>query len=54
MKTDGTGLGLFVAKQSVELLGGKIWFESKENKGTSFYIELPLKSKPRKGEKKLV
>lgn len=41
-QTDGTGLGLFVAKSAIETLGGKIWFESKENIGSIFYFNLPL------------
>lgn len=51
VKTDGTGLGLYIVKQAVELLGGKIWFESKENNGTTFFVELPMKSKPKAGER---
>lgn len=39
---DGNGFGLFVAKGAVEAQGGKIWFESKEGKGTTFYVELFL------------
>ncbi len=39
---DGNGFGLYVAKGSVEAQGGKIWFESEENKGTAFFVELPL------------
>ena len=35
-----TGLGLFIARQIVELHGGAIWFESQERKGTTFFIEL--------------
>jgi len=38
----GTGLGLFIAKSIVEQHGGKIRFESKENKGTTFFISLPI------------
>ena len=38
---DGNGLGLYVAKATVENLGGKIWFESEENKGTKFFVLLP-------------
>jgi len=36
----GTGLGLTIVKKYVEILNGKIWFESEVNKGTTFYIEL--------------
>jgi two-component system sensor histidine kinase VicK len=36
-----TGLGLFIARQIVELHEGHIWLESREQKGTSFFIELP-------------
>ncbi len=39
--TEGTGLGLFVVKQSVEILGGTLTLESEENKGTTFHVELP-------------
>ncbi|GAC1376497.1 MAG: hypothetical protein NVS3B25_23580 [Hymenobacter sp.] len=35
-----TGLGLFIAKQIVELHGGHIWLESREKEGTTFFIEL--------------
>ncbi|GAA4054872.1 hypothetical protein GCM10022409_47500 [Hymenobacter glaciei] len=35
-----TGLGLFITKQIVEMHQGKIWLESKENEGTSFFIDL--------------
>jgi two-component system sensor histidine kinase VicK len=35
------GLGLHIIKYMVELHKGKIWFESKENKGTKFFVEIP-------------
>lgn len=36
------GMGLAISKQIVEAHGGQIWFESKQNNGTFFYVELPL------------
>jgi PAS domain S-box-containing protein len=39
---DGTGLGLYVTKAVVEQLGGKITFKSTENKGTTFFFNLPI------------
>ncbi|QDA59895.1 PAS domain-containing sensor histidine kinase [Hymenobacter jejuensis] len=36
-----TGLGMSIIKTIVELHQGRIWFESAENRGSTFYIELP-------------
>ncbi len=38
--SEGTGLGLTITESIVKLLGGKISFESEENKGSKFFIEL--------------
>jgi signal transduction histidine kinase len=37
-----TGLGMAITQQIVRLLDGRIWFESQEGKGTTFFLELPL------------
>lgn len=52
-KTDGTGLGLYIAREATKLLGGKIWFESEEGKGSIFFVEFPLVSQSRAGGKGL-
>jgi signal transduction histidine kinase/fumarate reductase subunit D len=41
-KSSGTGLGLAICKGIVENANGKIWFETQKNKGTIFFVELPL------------
>ena len=41
-EAEGTGLGLYILKAVVEAGGGRIWFDSLEGRGTSFFITLPL------------
>ena len=41
-KTSGMGLGLSIVKNIVNNFGGKIWHETELDKGTTFYIEIPV------------
>ena len=36
------GLGLSIAKKYIENANGRIWFESEADKGSVFFVELPL------------
>jgi PAS domain S-box-containing protein len=52
--TEGTGLGLYIVKTIIDNSDGKIWFTSEENKGTTFFVTIPITGmKKKEGTKTL-
>ncbi len=50
----GTGLGLVISRQLVEMMSGKIWVESEAGKGSTFYFTLPFRIGSRPYEKPII
>jgi signal transduction histidine kinase len=45
-RAQGSGIGLYISHYLVELHGGRIWFESQKEKGTTFFFTLPKSQAP--------
>jgi signal transduction histidine kinase len=43
----GTGLGLYICRELVRRMNGRLWVASKEGQGSTFFVELPLADAPR-------
>ncbi len=45
VESEGSGIGLYLTKAMIERSGGTIWFESGQNKGSTFYVKIPVANK---------
>lgn len=54
LDVEGTGLGLYIVKEVVAKLGGRVWFTSIESVGSTFYVILPFKTKTASSTEKAV
>jgi len=48
LRPEGSGLGLFIAREIITILNGKIWVDSEEGKGSTFSVMVPIKQLLRK------
>ncbi len=51
LESGGTGLGLFIAKELLAAMRGRIWVRAREGRGSSFVFTLPLAGQPVAGER---
>jgi signal transduction histidine kinase len=48
----GTGLGLYICRELIRRLDGRIWVEANKGKGSTFIVELPVAAAPAKRTEK--